>query len=114
MSPSVLRSHIYSQAIAESIAETDATLTFANGPKADQAFNQTLLMRVYIFEGEINNFDNIMDDLKLTKSLGTDTSLTFGYFMSSQSINMSWLWNSSCSKLQEVTQRLSTRLLKMK
>ena len=83
-----------SQAIAESIAGTGATLTFANGPKADQAFNQALLMRVHTFEVEMNDFDNIMNDLKLTKSFGTDTSLTFGYFMSSQNINMSWLWNS--------------------
>ena len=83
-----------SQAIANSIAGEGANLSYANGPQAGEAFNQDLLMRVHTFEVEMNDFDNLVNDLKLTRSFNDDTTLTLGYFMSSQNIDMSWLWNS--------------------
>ncbi|MFC3032679.1 TonB-dependent receptor domain-containing protein [Pseudoalteromonas fenneropenaei] len=82
-----------SQGIAESIAGAGATLSYANGPQAGQAFDHDLLMRVHTFDVAMNDFGALMNDFKLSKTIG-DTSFTFGYFVSNQSIDMSWLWNS--------------------
>ncbi|MFC0119425.1 TonB-dependent receptor domain-containing protein [Pseudoalteromonas xiamenensis] len=82
-----------SESIAQSIAGNGATLVYANGPSAGTTFNSDLLMRVHTFDVKMNDFGSLMNDLKLTKTIG-DTSFTFGYFLSNQSIDMSWLWNS--------------------
>merc|ERR1739841_393823 len=48
----------------------------------------------------MNDFDSIVNDFKLTKSLSDDTSVTFGYYASTQNIAMSWLWNSYLMELK--------------
>lgn len=69
-------------------------LTYANGPRVGQNFdNNALAMRVHLFDVEINNFNNFTNDLKLTKKIG-DLNLTAGYYRAIQNISMSWLWNS--------------------
>jgi outer membrane receptor protein involved in Fe transport len=69
-------------------------LTFANGTNAGKPLNANdLVMRVHLFDVEINNFGNFTNDMKLSKNFG-DLKLTAGYYSATQNISMSWLWNS--------------------
>lgn len=79
--------------IASSIAGDGATLTYANGPSAGESFTGDNIMRIHTFDVEMNNFDSIVNDLKLTKTI-ENTNITFGYYKALQNISMSWLWNS--------------------
>jgi outer membrane receptor protein involved in Fe transport len=84
-------------AIAQSIGGAGATLSNAN---TGAAFNDDLAMRIHTFDVTMNDFDSIVNDFKLTKSLSDDTSVTFGYYASTQNIAMSWLWNSYLMELK--------------
>ncbi|MCQ8878702.1 TonB-dependent receptor [Pseudoalteromonas shioyasakiensis] len=86
--------------IAASIAGSGATLSYATGGAQGQAFTDDLAMRIHTFDVTMNDFGSIVNDLKLTKEFGEDTSLTFGYYASSQTISMSWLWNSYLMELK--------------
>lgn len=79
--------------IASSIAGDGATLSYANGPLAGESYNAENAMRLHTFDVEMNNFDSLVNDVKLTKTID-DTSITFGYYKALQNISMSWLWNS--------------------
>ena len=58
-----------------------------------------------MFDVELNNFNNFMNDFKLSKSFeGVD--VTFGYFKSIQNISMSWLWNSYLQEVNDDNARL--------
>uniref|UniRef100_UPI00404978C5 TonB-dependent receptor domain-containing protein n=1 Tax=Gelidibacter sp. TaxID=2018083 RepID=UPI00404978C5 len=57
-----------------------------------------LVARIHMFDVELNNFNNFMNDLRITKSFD-NLNITAGYFKSIQNVSMSWLWN---SYLQEV------------
>ena len=71
-----------------------ANLTYANGPRVGQNFdNNALAMRIHLFDVEINNFNNFTNDMKLSKKFG-DLNVSAGYYRAIQNINMSWLWNS--------------------
>lgn len=50
-------------------------------------------MLVHTFDTELNNFNNFMNDFKVSKNFGV-VNVTGGYFKSRQNISMSWLWNS--------------------
>lgn len=79
-------------AVATSFGE--ANLTYANGAMAGQAFdNNKYVMKIHLFDTEINNFNNFSNDIKLTKKFDK-IDVTVGYFKGFQNINMSWLWNS--------------------
>lgn len=80
-------------AVAESIAGSGATLEYANGPQAGNSYNSDYVMRIHTFDVEMDDFDNIVNDIKLTKTLD-NTNVTFGYYAATQNIGMSWLWNS--------------------
>jgi len=69
-------------------------LEYANGSDAGNAFNNTnnLIMRIHMFDTELNNFNNFVNDFKVSKQLGS-ANVTVGYYRSLQSISMSWLWN---------------------
>ena len=82
-----------STSIAESIAGTDAQLFYANGPQQGSAYQNANVMRIHTFDVEMHNFDNLTNDIKLTKTLDNST-VTFGYYAATQNIEMSWLWNS--------------------
>jgi outer membrane receptor protein involved in Fe transport len=82
-----------SQGLADSIAGAGATLTYANGPKAGNAYTATNLMRIHSFDVEMTDLDFMVNDFKVTKTVD-DTSFTFGLYNSSQNIEQSWLWNS--------------------
>ena len=82
-----------SQGLADSIAGAGAILTYANGPKAGNAYTATNLMRIHSFDVEMTDLDFMVNDFKVTKTVD-DTSFTFGLYNSSQNIEQSWLWNS--------------------
>jgi len=80
--------------IAVSIAGDGATLSYANGSMAGEVFDGSeQIMRIHTFDVEMSDFGSLVNDLKLTKTLG-DTSITVGYYKALQNIQMSWLWNS--------------------
>ncbi len=85
-------------ATASSIADsfgTGSTLQFTDG---SVVAGNSLVARIHMFDVDLNNFNNFMNDFKLSKSFD-NVDVTFGYFKSIQDISMSWMWN---SYLQEV------------
>ncbi|MDT7831471.1 TonB-dependent receptor [Flavobacteriaceae bacterium S356] len=81
-------------ASATDILSSDAnwgSLTYANDGTAVPG--NVLVTRIHMFDTELNNFNNFMNDFKLTKSFDK-VNLTLGYFKSLQNVSMSWLWNS--------------------
>ena len=90
--------------LATSIGGTGSTLRYANGAKGGQSITAPaglngngLAMRVHMFDVEINDFGNAMNDLKLSRSFDvaglSPIDVTVGYYKSSQTIAMDWLWN---------------------
>lgn len=82
--------------IAESIAGPGATLAFANGPNAGQAFDG-LVMNTVLFNTELKDLSNTINDLRITKFLdlgGGQIEARAGYYKSSQTIAQDWTWNS--------------------
>lgn len=81
-----------------------STLTFAND---GTAFNNPngLVSRIHMFDVELNNFNNFMNDLRITKKFDK-FGLTAGYFKSIQNISMSWLWNSYLQEVSDNNPRL--------
>lgn len=88
--------------VATEIGGAGSTARYANGPNAGQivptnANGNGLLARIVLFDTEINDFGNMANDLKLEREFqagGGTLNATFGYYRSSQSIDMDWLWNS--------------------
>ncbi len=74
---------------------TGRTLTGATLRDAisGNAFTGSNAMIIHMFDTELNNFDNFVNDLKLRKSF-ENVDVTLGYYKSNQNIAMSWLWNS--------------------
>jgi outer membrane receptor protein involved in Fe transport len=94
-------------ASAASIANSfgaGSTLTYAND---GTAFNNPngLVSRIHMFDVELNNFNNFMNDLRITKKFDK-VGLTAGYFKSIQNISMSWLWNSYLQEVSDNNPRL--------
>ncbi len=58
----------------------------------------SLVARIHMFDVELQNFNNFMNDTKLSKSYD-NLDITLGYFKSIQNVSMNWSWN---SYLQEV------------
>ena len=81
------------QQIADSIAGSGATVSYAVGPNAGSAYNGANAMRIHTFDVEINDFGSIVNDLKLSRRFG-DVDVNVGYYVADQNISMSWLWNS--------------------
>lgn len=68
-----------------------ASLQYANG---DGPVNgNTIITPVVLFDTQLNNFNNFMNDIRLTKEL-ENVNITLGYFKGVQNVSMSWLWNS--------------------
>src|SRR5574343_142292 len=88
-------------ASAASIANSfgaGSTLSYANDGSAFNTANG-LVARIHMFDVQLNNFNNFMNDFRITKKYDK-VGITAGYFKSIQNISMSWLWN---SYLQEVS-----------
>ncbi|KKO45847.1 TonB-dependent receptor [Arsukibacterium ikkense] len=81
------------QSIANSIAGDNASVVYAVGPQAGQAYTAANAIRIHTFDVEIHDFGSMVNDLKLSRKFG-DFDVTFGYYMADQTISMSWLWNS--------------------
>ncbi|MEY8849805.1 TonB-dependent receptor [Psychroserpens sp. XS_ASV72] len=93
-------------ATASSIAEsfgTGSTLTFANDGSNVNA--NDLVARIHMFDTELNNFNNFVNDLRLTKSFDK-VDVTVGYFKAIQNVSMSWLWNSYLQEVNDDNARL--------
>jgi outer membrane receptor protein involved in Fe transport len=57
------------------------------------AYTGTNAMIIHMFDVELNNFNNFVNDFKLKKTFkGGD--VTFGFYKSFQNVGMSWLFNS--------------------
>ncbi|AUN29739.1 TonB-dependent receptor domain-containing protein [Niveispirillum cyanobacteriorum] len=87
------------QALAVAIGGAGATLRNTDGSSigTPSALNGNgLATRVALFDVEINDFSNLANDFKLTKSIVSGDStidLTAGYYKARQNIEMDWLWN---------------------
>ena len=79
------------QDLATDIGGAGATLKYTDGSPFNPA--NGLALRIHLFDTELNNFNNVVNDFRVTKNL-ENINLTAGYFISNQSISMSWLWNS--------------------
>jgi len=93
---------------AQNTADTwggpNSTLRFANGPSGGDAIanpsqlnGNGLLQLIHMFNTELNDFGNYQNNFKLKKTI-EDTAaesidLTFGYYLSGQTIDMDWHWN---------------------
>jgi outer membrane receptor protein involved in Fe transport len=77
-------------------------LTYADN---GASFGQGLVMRIHMFDTELNNFDNFVNDFKIHKKLGA-VDLTAGYFKANQNISMSWLWNTFITDVKGDNSRL--------
>ncbi|OHU86282.1 MULTISPECIES: TonB-dependent receptor domain-containing protein [Pseudoalteromonas] len=88
------------QDIATSIAGENASLKYANGPQATMAVNDENIMRIHTFDVQMRDFGSLVNDIKLTKTLQDDTTITLGFYASEQTIAMSWLWNSYLMELK--------------
>jgi outer membrane receptor protein involved in Fe transport len=88
-------------ATATSIGGAGSVARYANGALSGQlvpanANGNGLIAQVVLFDTEINDFGNMANDLKLQREFSTGTgtlNATFGFYRSSQSIDMDWLWN---------------------
>ena len=81
-----------------------STLTYANNGAAFNTANG-LVARIHMFDTQLNNFNNFMNDLRVTKKFDK-VGVTAGYFKSIQNISMSWLWNSYLQEVSDNNPRL--------
>ncbi len=81
-----------------------STLSFA---KTGEQFNNPngLVARIHMFDTQLNDLNNFMNDLRLTKKFDK-IGITAGYFKSIQNISMSWLWNSYLQEVSDNNPRL--------
>lgn len=88
-------------AVAADIGGVGAVARYANGPNSGQLApvninGNGLLARIVLFDTEINDFGNAANDLSLSRKFdlsGGTLDFKVGYYRSSQSIDMDWLWN---------------------
>ena len=64
-----------------------------------------LVARIHMFDTQLNDFNNFMNDLKVTKKF-EKVGVTAGFFKSIQNISMSWLWNSYLQEVSDSNPRL--------
>ena len=90
-------------AISASIGGAGSRLVYANGPQAGAGYAGRVI-RTHLFNTEINDFGNAINDLQLAKAFGLsgkrNLNLLFGYYKSRQTINMDWTWNSYLLELK--------------
>lgn len=86
------------QTIANGLGGPGSTLSYANGPRAGQAYAGTnLLIPVVLFNTEVNSLDNIVNDIRLAKDFDAGAgkvTATVGFYKSRQSLDTTWTWNS--------------------
>ncbi len=75
---------------------------YATGPNAGEFLSPDLndnglLMRTHTFNTDINSLDNLMNDIKVSKTFdigGTDVHFSVGYYHSEQDEKTTWSWSS--------------------
>ncbi|MCW3806293.1 TonB-dependent receptor [Plebeiibacterium marinum] len=86
--------------IAESIAGSGYTLSYANGANAGISLSSSqistlngngLLMRIHTFDVEMDNLNNFTNDVFITRRVDK-MKATIGYYKAYQKIAMTWLW----------------------
>jgi outer membrane receptor protein involved in Fe transport len=83
-----------------------STLSFANDGTPFSNPNG-LVSRIHMFDVQLNNINNFMNDLRVTKKFDKiGLGVTAGYFKSTQNISMSWLWNSYLQEVSDNNPRL--------
>jgi outer membrane receptor protein involved in Fe transport len=86
------------QNVANGIGGAGSTLTYANGPRAGQAYAGTnLLIPIVLFNTEINSLNNATNDIRLTKTFDAGSgsiNATVGFYKVRQTIDTTWTWNS--------------------
>ncbi len=80
-----------------------STLAYANDGGAVNG--NSLVSRIHMFDTELNNFNNFMNDFRISKRFEA-VDVTVGYFKSTQNISMSWLWNSYLQEVSDDNARL--------
>lgn len=74
--------------------DPQATLAYANPADSNDVFNNNnLALRIHMFDTELNNFNNFVNDIKVSKKISL-FNISLGFYKAQQNINMSWLWNS--------------------
>ena len=82
------------QGLAESVGGAGASLKYADGSAFGSGnAGNGLALRIHMFDVELNNFNTLVNDFKVSKKFD-NMNITFGYYLSNQVISMSWLWNS--------------------
>jgi outer membrane receptor protein involved in Fe transport len=70
------------------------TFTYANGPKAGQAYTG-LVSNILLFNTPLQSLDNFTNDLKIDRSFDAGDAkinLTLGYYKSKQDVKQIWNW----------------------
>ncbi|ARV16007.1 TonB-dependent receptor [Polaribacter sp. SA4-12] len=75
-----------------------ATLSYADNGDAYNPSNG-LIQNIHVFDTTIDDLSNVINDLKVSKKINDNVSVTAGYFTATQNTKISWQWNSF---LQEV------------
>ncbi|WP_083257165.1 TonB-dependent receptor domain-containing protein [Arcticibacter eurypsychrophilus] len=83
--------------IATATGTNLAGATVTNGITGQLAGSQAMI--IHMFDANLNNFNNFVNDFKIRKKLD-NINLTFGYYKSSQNIDMDWLFNSYLMTLE--------------
>jgi outer membrane receptor protein involved in Fe transport len=81
---------------------TGSSLQFTDGSAVGA---NSLVARIHMFDVELQNFNNFMNDIKLSKTYD-QLNVTLGYFKSIQNISMNWSWNSYLQEVQGENARL--------
>ena len=81
-----------------------STLSYANDGTPFNTANG-LVARIHMFDTQLNNLDNFMNDLRITKKFDK-VGVTAGFFKSIQNISMSWVWNSYLQEVSDNNPRL--------
>ena len=75
-----------------------STLSYADDGSVYAPANG-LIQNIHMFDTTQDDLNNLFNDIKISKKLGDDVSVTAGYFTASQTTKISWQWNAF---LQEV------------
>lgn len=73
---------------------TGYSLAYADGPQAGSPYTASNpVMRVALFNVDVDDLGSFVNDFKLTKALGPAT-LTGGFYKARQKVAMTWTWSS--------------------
>ena len=84
---------------ATSLGGAGSTISYANGPRAGQAFDpNALVANIVLFDVKLNSLNNVTNDIRLSKDFavgGGTVTATAGFYKSRQTIDTDWLWTAA-------------------